>query len=86
MPSAFRLSLQRPARLLALAALALPLYASGGYGISRDELYFIVCGERWWLIIGAVAGLALLSKYMLAFWLMGLGILATPARRSLAHP
>jgi hypothetical protein len=44
--------------------------------------------ERWWLAIGAVAGLALLSKYMLAFWLvaLGVGVLATPARRSLAHP
>jgi hypothetical protein len=44
--------------------------------------------ERWWLAIGVVAGLALLSKYMIAFWLLALavGLLATPARRCLAHP
>jgi hypothetical protein len=44
--------------------------------------------ERWWLALGAVAGLALLSKYMIAFWLaaLALGVLATPARRSLARP
>ena len=186
--------LARPGVILALVAVALHLYASGGYGYFRDELYFIVCGsrpdwgyvdqpplvpliawamhrlfpdsltlfrlppalahaasvalagatarrlgggiwaqavaalsvlsggvylgqgtilitdllqplawlfsaytlvrvirdgeERWWLAIGAVAGVALLSKYMIAFWLLalGLGILATPARRSLARP
>jgi 4-amino-4-deoxy-L-arabinose transferase-like glycosyltransferase len=44
--------------------------------------------KRWWLAIGVVAGLALLSKYMIAFWLaaLGVGLVATPARRSLAHP
>ena len=194
MPSLLRLPLTRPAWALAALALALHLYASGGYGIFRDELYFIVCGERldwgfidqppliplvaglmhrlfpsslvmlrlvpalghagtivlagatarllgggrwaegvaalsvltagvylgtgtilttdalqplawtfcayaliriildrderWWLALGAVAGLALLSKYMIAFWLaaLALGVIATPARRSLARP
>ncbi len=44
--------------------------------------------ERWWLAIGAVAGVALLTKYMIAFWLaaLGLGLVLTPARRSLARP
>ena len=44
--------------------------------------------ERWWLAIGVVAGLALLSKYMIAFWLaaLGVGLVMTPARRSLARP
>ena len=36
----------RPAVLLGLAALAIHLFANGGYGIFRDELYFIVCGWR----------------------------------------
>lgn len=194
MPSALRLPLQRPAWALAALTLAIHLYASGGYGYFRDELYFIVCGsrpawgyvdqpplvpliaaamhslfpdslvmlrllpalahaatvalagetarhlgggrwaqavaalsvltgvvylaqgtilitdaiqplawlfcayalirvvrdgeERWWLALGAAAGVALLSKYMIAFWLaaLGFGLLATPARRSLARP
>ena len=44
--------------------------------------------ERWWLAIGAVAGVALLTKYMIAFWLLalGLGLVLTPARRSLTRP
>ncbi len=44
--------------------------------------------ERWWLAIGVAAGIALQSKYMIAFWLvaLGVGIVATPARRSLARP
>lgn len=43
--------------------------------------------ERWWLAIGVAAGIALQSKYMIAFWLvaLGVGIVATPARRSLAR-
>ncbi|HTC11721.1 MAG TPA: glycosyltransferase family 39 protein [Acetobacteraceae bacterium] len=186
--------LRQPGLILALLGLAIHLYANSGYGIFRDELYFIVCGEHpawgyvdqppliplaaalmhhlfprslamlrllpalghaatialtaetvrvlggrrwaqalaalcvltgidflgagtllttdavqslawlfcayaliritrdrnewWWIAIGAVAGVALLTKYMLAFWLvaLGIGLLATPARRSLARP
>ncbi len=37
---------RRPGWLLAAVALLAHLYASGGYGYFRDELYFIVCGER----------------------------------------
>src|SRR5690242_1897892 len=44
--SALRFALSRPGALLALLALAVHLYASGGYGYFRDELYFIVCGEH----------------------------------------
>jgi 4-amino-4-deoxy-L-arabinose transferase-like glycosyltransferase len=36
----------RPSLLLGLATLGIHLLVNGGYGYSRDELYFIVCGER----------------------------------------
>ena len=36
----------RPAVLLAAASLVLHALANGRYGIFRDELYFIVCGDR----------------------------------------
>ena len=44
--------------------------------------------ERWWLAIGAVVGIALLSKYLIAFFVVALaaGLLFTPIRRSLARP
>lgn len=39
--------------------------------------------QDWWLLAGAVAGLGLMTKYSMAFYLCGLvvGILLTPARR-----
>lgn len=44
--------------------------------------------ERWWLAFGAIAGVSLLSKYLIVFFIVGLalGVLATPLRRSLARP
>ena len=36
----------RPSFLLALASLVLHALANGHYGFFRDELYFIVCGDR----------------------------------------
>ena len=41
---------------------------------------------RWWLAIGAVIGLGLMTKYTIAVWVaaLGIGMLATPARRWLA--
>ena len=44
--------------------------------------------ERWWLAFGAIVGVSLMSKYLIAFYLVGLalGILATPLRRSLLRP
>ena len=43
--------------------------------------------ERWWLAFGAIAGISLLSKYLILFFLAGLavGVIATPLRRSFAH-
>jgi 4-amino-4-deoxy-L-arabinose transferase-like glycosyltransferase len=44
--------------------------------------------ERWWLGFGVTVGISLLSKYMIAFYLLALapGILFTHLRRSLARP
>ena len=44
--------------------------------------------ERWWLAFGAVAGVGLLGKYMIAFYIVALaiGLLATPLRKSLLQP
>ena len=41
--------------------------------------------ERWWLAFGAVAGISLLSKYLMLFFLVGIavGVVTTPLRRSL---
>lgn len=43
--------------------------------------------ERWWLAFGAIAGVSLLSKYLILFYLAGLavGAIATPLRRSFAR-
>jgi hypothetical protein len=46
MQARFKAAFRSPGIILALFALALHLYASGGYGIFRDELYFIVCGQH----------------------------------------
>jgi Dolichyl-phosphate-mannose-protein mannosyltransferase len=44
--------------------------------------------ERWWIPFGAVVGFSLLSKYAIAFYViaLGIGLLATPQRRSLVRP
>jgi hypothetical protein len=43
---------------------------------------------RWWLAIGAVVGLGLLTKYALVFYIAGIliGLLLTPARRNFLSP
>ncbi len=40
--------------------------------------------QRWWLVVGALTGIALLDKYGIAFWIFGLllGIVFTPLRES----
>ena len=44
--------------------------------------------ERWWLVFGVIAGISLLSKYLILFFLAGLavGLVVTPLRRSFGHP
>ena len=44
--------------------------------------------EKWWLALGAIAGVGFLSKYLIGFSLAGLavGVLATPVRRSFGRP
>jgi len=44
--------------------------------------------QRWWLAFGAVVGVSLLGKYLMAFYLVALaiGLLATPLRASLLKP
>src|SRR5271170_4932343 len=43
--------------------------------------------DRLWLAIGALAGITILNKYAIIFWLSGLilGICLTPLRQSLRH-
>src|SRR5882757_7621481 len=42
----FSVTGREPWLVLGVAALVLHLILNGGYGIFRDELYFIVCGDR----------------------------------------
>jgi hypothetical protein len=44
--------------------------------------------ERWWLAFGAIAGFSLNTKYLVGFYLfmLAVGIVATPLRRSLLRP
>jgi 4-amino-4-deoxy-L-arabinose transferase-like glycosyltransferase len=43
--------------------------------------------ERLWLAVGALAGITILNKYAIIFWLSGLviGLCLTPLRESLRH-
>lgn len=88
--------------LAGLCALTGTVFLAWGMLVSTDMLQpltWLACSwcvvriaqtgeERWWLAFGAVAGLSLLSKYLIAFYVLalGVGVLATPLRRSLARP
>lgn len=88
--------------LAGLCALGAGVYLAEGLLITTDllqPLTWLACGwflirlaqtgdERWWIPFGIVVGISLLSKYMIAFYLLalGTGILATPLRRSLVRP
>jgi len=86
----------------ALAVLCGGVYLATGTILITDMLQalsWVFCGyalvrilrdgeERWWLPLGVVAGVALLSKYMIGFWLVALavGLVATQPRRVLLRP
>lgn len=97
-----RLGGGRAAMLLAAFAVALaPVSLSGSslmMYVSFDYLwcvmlaYCVVCriqsnDARWWLAIGAVVGLGMMTKYTMAFFAVGLvaGVLLTPLRADLRN-
>jgi 4-amino-4-deoxy-L-arabinose transferase-like glycosyltransferase len=85
--------------LAGLCVLVGGVYLATGTVLSTDALQplaWLLCAygliriirsndQRWWWAIGAIAGVALMTKYMLAFWLIALaiGLLATSSRRVL---
>lgn len=91
------------AQVLASAGVALaPILANFGVMVAPDSvgmwawpliaLYVVRltrgASPRWWLAVGAVAGIALESKYSAAFFLIAaaIGLAATPERRAMKTP
>jgi 4-amino-4-deoxy-L-arabinose transferase-like glycosyltransferase len=88
--------------LAGIAVLLAPIYLVNGLLLTTDMLQpltWLACSwllvrmaktgdERLWLAFGAVVGVSFLSKYLIAFYLVGvgIGILATPLRNSLTRP
>jgi 4-amino-4-deoxy-L-arabinose transferase-like glycosyltransferase len=88
--------------LAGLCVLFSPQFLAIGLLFTTDTfqpLTWLACGwflvrlaqtedERWWIHFGAVVGVSLLSKYSIAFYVaaLGIGLLATPQRRSLLRP
>jgi hypothetical protein len=88
--------------LAGLCVLLAPVFLVDGVLLTTDALQpltWLACAwvlarlvdsgdERWWLAFGAVVGVSLESKYLIAFYLVGLalGVVATPLRRSLTQP
>jgi hypothetical protein len=88
--------------LVGLCVLFSPLFLAIGLLFTTDifqPLTWLACGwflvrlaqtedERWWIPFGAVVGVSLLGKYAVAFYVaaLGIGLLATPQRRSLLRP
>lgn len=88
--------------LAGLCVLGCPQFLSIGLLFTTDTfqaLAWLACGwflvrlaqtgdERWWVPFGAIVGVGLFGKYMIAFYVvaLGIGLLATPQRRSLLRP
>jgi Dolichyl-phosphate-mannose-protein mannosyltransferase len=88
--------------LSGIAVLLAPVFLVNGLLLSTDMLQpltWLACSwllvrlsktgnERLWLAFGAVVGVSFLSKYLIAFYLVGVGIgmLATPLRACLTRP
>ena len=88
--------------LAGLAVLAAPVLCADGLLLSADTLQplawlaaslaLMAAIERQrtttWLMLGAIAGVALLAKYVMAFFLVAaaIGLVSTPQRRVLARP
>jgi hypothetical protein len=88
--------------LSGLAVLLGPVFLVNGLLLSTDMLQpltWLGCSwcltrlaqtrdERWWLPFGAIVGVSFQSKYLIAFYVVGLaiGAVATPLRRSLLRP
>ncbi len=78
---------------VSLAAGALFQYVTFDYLWWTLAVYFMIHllksqNPRWWLAIGAVIGLGMLTKYTMGFLAIGIsvGVLLTPARRYLKSP
>jgi 4-amino-4-deoxy-L-arabinose transferase-like glycosyltransferase len=83
---------------LAVAVSPLPLFEGTEFQYSSfDYLWWVAIAccivrlsksqnPRWWLAVGAFAGLGLLTKYTMLFLLTGIfiGVVLTPLRRHLA--
>jgi 4-amino-4-deoxy-L-arabinose transferase-like glycosyltransferase len=93
----------RPAQMLAaLAAAIAPISLAAGalfQYVTFDYLWWVMAAyfmirllksedARWWLAVGAVIGLGMLTKYTMGFLAVGItvGVLLTPARRYLKSP
>jgi 4-amino-4-deoxy-L-arabinose transferase-like glycosyltransferase len=94
---------RRWAQVIAAVAVAIAPYALLGGGLfhysSFDYLWWVLLAyqmlrvlksddPRWWLGIGAVIGLGMMTKYTIAFLVVGIvvGVILTPTRRYLTSP
>lgn len=85
---------------LAVALSPLPLFEGTEFQYTSFEFFFWVLiayfvirllkseNPRWWLAIGAAAGVGMLTKYSIAFYIAGIlaGVMLTRARRDLRSP